>query len=236
MPRILRTRTRHLPSRPARPGSDVVDRRPFSAGFPDGPAGRCPRDAGCRSPAASYSEIGKRRQGPDATPFRPRGPRPLPPHATLRGRRLHCRLVERCGLATETANRVPVRVDEPQTRAVRPSSPVPANPEDRTVPPSGDARPAPSSWPVRRAPSAARPASAVPRTRAARSSGDSRPCWIARSRNSAPGTQLGRVPVGMCGWLRTRSAVASGSHHCRGPEQRQRCQSFRKIRVMATGR
>ena len=70
----------------------------------------------------------------------------------------------------------------------------------------------------------------------ARCSGDSRPCWIARSRNSASGTQLGRVPVGMCGWLRTRSAVASGSHHCRGPEQRKRCQSFRRIRVVATGR
>jgi hypothetical protein len=81
-------------------------------------------------------------------------------------------------------------------------------------------------------------------TRFGRSSHTSRPC-VAATRDHAgqlglgtahPGHQLGRVPVGMCGWLRARSAVASGRHHCRGPEQRKRHQSFRKIPVMATGR
>lgn len=74
MPRIVQTRTRHLPSRPARPGSGAVDRRPFSARLPDRATGRCPRHGGYQSPAASYSEIGKRRQGPDSTPFRPGHP------------------------------------------------------------------------------------------------------------------------------------------------------------------
>lgn len=188
MPRILRTRTRHLPSCPARQGSGVVDRRPFSAGFPDGTAGRCLRDTGHRSPAASYSEIGKRRQGPDATPFRPGQPGPLPPHATPptyppgraeRPRGGNGQQGPGCGSANCRRGPFVPPVRSPQIQGIG------LSPLRGTHGPRRQA----GQYAGRRPPRD--PRRPFLTREQARCSGNSRPCWIARSRNSASGTSAG---------------------------------------------